>query len=905
MPTLTTLSPQDGSYPDANAQSIGYHYPISGETYTGAIHLPNWWLLEYFGNLNHSANERDSYGNTLLSDFEGGINPVTGLPDSWLLNYFGNLNHTANDLDSGGVNTLGYDYANGLDPNVITFSIETANNYVNTTSVNVQLDIVGGTPFYYAVLVNDTNPADADWQAYTGPNLTVPLGATDGVYDVFVGLKGLPSDATQTWNDYSITLDRVAPVLTITNPVIASGTATVIKPYLQLQGFANEQLSSLSYDISNAVGIAVNQDAFVTDKAFDTNTFNFTTNWFQAYDVPLTNGVNNLTLHATDLAGNVTTTNFNVVLDYSTATNPPVVTLIWPTDGMAVSGTTCTMRGTMSDETGTIVAQIVDGDGNTNTVNGIVERNGMFWLENVPLNGVNQVSVQATDAAGNVTTTNFMVNPATLTLTIDSTPTGDALYQGYGTVGGTVGDPSAAVTVNGVTASVDGGGNWSAADVPIYGKGTATFDAKASTAGGQKAAVNASPEMGPYVAIVYYAGLETQHYSSPDYSSDYNVAKSMLAGPTADSSGHWVMNDLRTSDTYSYESYDEGGPLSYNEDYTWSVSQPSLDFEHFDNSYGAIYNGSPYWPSDPTLYDVLTSIPHTDQTGGCATCGPGYQSTWVSHYFANKVHWNWKEDGDATENVNIDAKTQVKLYTGGKAQVARENLFCLNAWATEYGEPPGDYGGDLYPWWDTPGFYVDPATLTVGQLGSPGSDGNLWVVLPDNAEPDITVTDPGKQHYDAWATPQIIQPTLSMISVDASDPANVVVTYCLETNGVVCNDIVAPAHFVAPGVDIKKLVSGTFTFTFDQHNLSKDDESPNNYLNLEVDTRPQKCVSSCKVSVTSHSVSKESIAFCRVPVQEDGFFRNCACSNNSRANRKLFLHFILCALLGENIMGWQ
>ena len=69
----------------------------------------------------------------------------------------------------------------------------------------------------------------------------------------------------------------------------------------------------------------------------------------------------------TDLAGNTATTNFSVTLDYTTATNPPVVNLIWPQDGMAVCGTNITIRGTMSDETGTIMAQIVDEDGNTNT----------------------------------------------------------------------------------------------------------------------------------------------------------------------------------------------------------------------------------------------------------------------------------------------------------------------------------------------------------------------------------------------------------------------------------------------------------------------------------------------------------------------------------------------------------
>jgi len=45
-------------------------------------------------------------------------------------------------------------------------------------------------------------------------------------------------------------------------------------------------------------------------------------NTFQAFDLLLTNGLNTVTLHATDLAGNVMTTNFSFTLDYATATNP-------------------------------------------------------------------------------------------------------------------------------------------------------------------------------------------------------------------------------------------------------------------------------------------------------------------------------------------------------------------------------------------------------------------------------------------------------------------------------------------------------------------------------------------------------------------------------------------------------
>ena len=457
-----------------------------------------------------------------------------GVPDWWLWKYLHTLDLNATNLDSTGLNTLGDDFTNSIDPNIIVFTAGTTNLEVVQTTVAVQLNITGGEPAYYAVLVNDTNQAGAVWQPFSGTNLTVTLGSTDGNYDVWVGLKGWPEDATETWDTDSLTftLDRVAPVLKITNPIIANGSATVIKPYLQLQGWADKPLASLSYDISNATGLFTNLDAVMTDVAgFDAALNEYRTNYFQAYDVPLATNDNWITLRATDRAGNTATTNFNVVLDYSGATNPPTVNLIWPLDGMAVSGTNITIRGTTSDETETIQATIVNGDGTTNVVEGLVERNGMFWIENVPLNGTNQISLQATDAAGNMTTNNFTVIPSDLILTIDYTPSGDALYQPSGAVGGTVSDPAATVWVNGleVTNYWDDGTTtyWSADNVPIVGMGTATFDVEVSTGaggeplqframtmsggGGGGATVNASKtvEMEPMIKITHYQFTET------------------------------------------------------------------------------------------------------------------------------------------------------------------------------------------------------------------------------------------------------------------------------------------------------------------------------------------------------------------------------------------------------------
>jgi hypothetical protein len=690
-------------------------------------------------------------------------------PDWWLWMYYGTTALSDTNLDSRGNNTLLTDFQAGTDPNIISFTLEAGNQYVNIPFANLQLNITAGTPSYYAVLVN--GQITTNWLPFVSTNLTASLSSTDGVYDVSVGLRGLPADATQTWQDYSFTLDTVPPEVTITNPI--AGSDAVIKPYLQLQGFANEPLASLSYDINNAFGLATNQNAFVTDQTFDTNQVDFTTNYFHAYDVPLATNDNCITLRLTDRAGNTTTTNFDVVLDYTGATNPPVINLLWPQDGMAVSGTNITIRGTMSDETGGIVAQIVDGDGNTNTVQGIVERNNMFWIENVPVNGTSQISLQATDAAGNVTTNNFTVTPSDLILTIDSTPTGDALYQGYGSVSGTISDSSYAVVVNGMAVTNDYWTDgetwyWEVDNVPIYGQGTATFDAVAtpgqssfssqrlqamshtmnsSSSSSTPANASATVEMGPYVAIVSYHSVEEQDYSDAYYSSTSRVQKDQTAQAVV-TNGQWTMSGQATNDSRWADTYDGSSESVY----TWSVGSPYVVTEHYTNSYGYTYDSPVGWGDDSGVYQMeVTAIPHEDQDWGCASCGYSYEWAAVRHYYADGPPYHWDLGWGGAFDLSLSAKTAVKLYTGGKALVGRQNLFQINAWANEIQRPPLDYGTD-YPWWDVREVAITPAKLQVAGK-TPGEDGNVWLALADNSEQFITVHAPGKRHYDAWATP--------------------------------------------------------------------------------------------------------------------------------------------------------
>ena len=178
--------------------------------------------------------------------------------------------------------------------------------------------------------------------------------------------------------------------------------------------------SSITYDITNALGITANQPVFITSQYTDTNTWKFTTNFFQGFDIFLTNGVNEITLHATDLAGNTTVTNLNFTLDYSGDTNPPTVQIVWPQNGAQISGTNFTLDGQLDNLTALVTCQIASTNGATNIINGLVGRDGKFWIENLPLNaGTNTLTLIATDAAGNTSVTNMAIVQSPLVLTMN------------------------------------------------------------------------------------------------------------------------------------------------------------------------------------------------------------------------------------------------------------------------------------------------------------------------------------------------------------------------------------------------------------------------------------------------------------------------------------------------------
>jgi hypothetical protein len=296
------------------------------------------------------------------------------------------------------------------------------------------------------------------------------------------------------------------PKIGITSPA----TDTVTQHMIQIIGFFPKEIDSITYDITNAAGINANQvdwqrKGYVTGQYLDRAKFErithsgfndrhkpwnpptrpmrmesvesaFTTNFFQIYDVVLAKGKNCITIHLKDKNGSQYTTTKFYTLDYSGDKTPPVVTLVWPTNNSSVAGHSFTLNARVDDNNATIKATIKDIYGEVYKFDGIVERNGLVWVKDLPLGpGLNAVTLVATDDAGNSSTNQFNVTRATVSVTMRPLEH-NQLNKPLVNVCGTISDATCEVAVNGITGTVHADGSWEAKAVPVSPTGMANFN---------------------------------------------------------------------------------------------------------------------------------------------------------------------------------------------------------------------------------------------------------------------------------------------------------------------------------------------------------------------------------------------------------------------------------------------
>jgi hypothetical protein len=553
-------------------------------------------------------------------------------------------------------------------------------------------------------------------------------------------------------------LDTTPPVLVITSPT----NSTVSVPVIQLTGYSPEALAGISYDLTNALGLVTNQQVLITDQAYSTNTCEFTTNTFQAFDVAITNGLNTFTLHATDLAGNVATTNVSFTLDYSSKTNPPVVQITWPQNGAQISGSNFTCRGWISDPSATVAATLVNG-GTTNTFFGVVERDGHLWLDNLPLaSGTNAVTLTVTDAAGNVSTTNLTVrqSPALIAIT---PPNPNDLWQPTVTVTGTISTNTWTVWGNGMPGTNNGDGTFTIPNVPVSPGGSATMDVTAyppgqdpGGSGGGPGDPNANPandnpaapgavrvelnqdkparvfvasdvqQVDAYtdykiVAVGYTDGIfdfsqEQQYWSHYDHTWGDGTGGSGSAKEMwqADDVGPGIPDDSETNWTSTQMTWSSNAPagvgLVRNLDGSWltnSISLPVIGYEHCAVS-------DPHTPP-PAVFSPAGIL-------GVRVAGDTVTNTYPDTY-------------------TLTAQTKLMLQTGGRALVGVKNLFVISGSATEILNKRA-----VPPYYGTSTRAIPPQNIQVGALGNLDTNGLLYVTLPDG-DPDVTALVLNKDFY--------------------------------------------------------------------------------------------------------------------------------------------------------------
>jgi hypothetical protein len=670
------------------------------------------------------------------------------LPDLWEIRHFGDLTQSADgDYDGDGV-VNGDECALGKDPNKVIFYPNFAKYHINSTEAHGTFRVSSGTPAFMAILIDSEDFGSAQWQPYT-PEFTVPLGPTNGVYQVWIALRGRSPDSRQNWTWNPLTRDLEPPQIEITQPT----NNITAQPLIDLRGYSPEPLSTLYYSVSNAAGLRANVSGFVSEQYLDPNLHKFTTNWFFCADLELTNGVNIVTLLATDLAGNLSTNVFSYTLDFSVGTNPPLLALYWPQDAEEICGDRFTLRGRLDDPTATVVAQITDAAGNVNGGKSIVERNGLVWVENLPLApGTNLVVLTMTNAAGYPSQTNFtVIRSDDLNLTIDDVPN-DQLSTGLVTVSGTIDSADYTVWVNGIRATnlTDNGNGtwrWEAESVPLNSGGTATIQACAipnSVDGGQGASMETPIDN----AVPGNPRAPGRRARETDPEQDARVINQRYESTYKDT---WRWTGL-------YGGWQEGYHCN-NIHWTNLLALPrqapsAAGFQIGTRVEDWVIDGADPWEDSYSYWSAWDEQDFISTSGSmqahvilaASPQGSAASNFWLHIALPTNLEvweehtpywslWYVNGSGDGLKEGYIDRteRMEVKLRTGGKRLSNRKNFF--QVWGTATNYPSMDRDGNWIPQTAEPG--------AIQVLGKPlvadnYPDGRTYKALPDNQEYDLT-----------------------------------------------------------------------------------------------------------------------------------------------------------------------
>lgn len=266
----------------------------------------------------------------------------------------------------------------------------------------------------------------------TGTTFTFTATPPEGAFSfVVTATDAIGNAATLT---RTVMIDRSGPVITLDRvlPALTSQTS------LSVSGRVDDVAATLTLN-----GVAVPTDA---SGAFSTS-------------ATLVEGANTLHFVATDSVGNQSTLNVGVVRD----TVAPVISINSPVNGQITNLPSLPVQGSVDDPSAKLTLNgaplALDAQGRFNST----------W--SVPLNGVNTLTLQAIDAAGNVATLSLSVLKEVVAPKITITAPAEGLLTRAASVQveGQVDKPYVQVSVNGVAATLDGSGHYIATVTPSEG----------------------------------------------------------------------------------------------------------------------------------------------------------------------------------------------------------------------------------------------------------------------------------------------------------------------------------------------------------------------------------------------------------------------------------------------------
>ena len=343
----------------------------------------------------------------------------------------------------------------------------------------------------------------AIWTSFK-TNMSVDLGEGDGKRTIWLGYK-YQGEPNPEWEGIEVTLQTTPPTIVILSPQ----PGVVSQPVIQLQGSNTMELKSVRYDVIGPNGNMTvrNQLGNSHGTRLDTDLQEYVADFFTCYDVSLEAGTNTIVLRCTDEAGNVVTTNLTYVFSTTEVTKGPGLTVDWPVNNDCISGSNFAVHGNSDDDTAKIVALIVNPGGEASKREALVERNGRYWVENIPLQeGRTYITLIANNAAGYSTVTNISNRKNHYQLTMDPVPDSQLWQQTVTATGtGSLIYTNYVITVNGTKAIMDSSGRWKAENVPMTEGGVAIFNISAISKNGRYE----SNEPDPYPTVPITWGVET------------------------------------------------------------------------------------------------------------------------------------------------------------------------------------------------------------------------------------------------------------------------------------------------------------------------------------------------------------------------------------------------------------